>query len=250
MKIFFLILLIPQLIFAGKAFEINERAYKKMDKIALEVDSSFGGDKGSNGHDYTSIYSLYFAPIREKKLNLLEIGIYKGASVKFWENYFPNADLNFIDLNFETILYFSNRSHYYRANQENASDLIDVMKKIGKKMDIIIDDGGHKMNQQITSFITLWSYLKSGGLYIIEDLHTSYWQSHGGEGTKEVPLAKDGTCMQFLKDLIDDVNFVGARTSKASHKNNLSHIEKELNPYRKEILGMHFYGSLCVIIKR
>ena len=251
MKLLFnLFLLIPCLLLADKAFEIDQTQYQYLDQIALSLDPNKDSGKSSNWHNYTEIYSHYFGSIKDKPLKFLEIGINKGSGVKLWENYFKNAELHFIDISFGHAEYFSNRSFYHLADQANPSDLLRVMQTTGGEFDIMIDDGGHTMYQQIISFITLFPFLKSGGIYIIEDLHTSYWNCYGGHGSPEAPLAGPNTTIQFLKDLIDDVNFVGARTWSASHKRDLSPIQPELNTYRTEILGMHFYDSLCFIIKR
>ena len=83
--------------------------------------------------------------------------------------------------------------------------------------------------------------MKSGGLYIIKDLHTSYWSEFGGG-------AHPRTTISFLKGLIDEVNFVGARTRCASHLN--IDPSKELNLYRTQIESIHLYDSVAIIIKR
>lgn len=251
MKCFFLLFfLTPSLLLADKAFEINTQEYEYLDQLALVLDPKCDSGKSSNWHNYTEIYSYYFGPIKDKNLKFLEIGINKGSGVKLWENYFQNAELHFIDISFNHVEYFSKKSHYHIADQANPSDLLQVMHKTDGKFDIIIDDGGHTMAQQIISFSTLFPYLNSGGIYIIEDLHTSYWQFYGGSGTITHPKAGSNTTIQFLKNLIDDVNFVGARTCSANHKINLNSIKHELSIYREQIFSMHFYDSICIIIKR
>lgn len=212
--------------------------YQYMDAIALKA----GADKGSYYHNYTETYSRYFAPLKDQPIKFLEIGIYQGASVKLWEEYFPNADLHFMDITLAAVQYSSARSHYHLCNQESAAELQRFIQTTGGNFDVIIDDGGHTMNQQITSFVTLFPHVKSGGMYIIEDLHTSYWPNFGGGGKH--------TMVNFLKDLIDDVNFVGYRSSRASHLNIPSSLLRELNIYREKILSIHFYDSLAVVIKR
>lgn len=237
-----------RLIFANLRTENLD--YQYLDEIALKYDSSRTSGKGSNGHHYSEVYARYFGPLKDDPLKLLEIGIFEGNGVRLWENYFKNADLHFIDITFDKVKYFSERSHYYLADQANTKDLLRVMAESGGNFDIIIDDGGHTMKQQLVSFKTLFPYLKSGGLYVIEDLHTSYWKSHEGGGSLSKPKAGSGTFIQFLKDLIDDINFVGARTGSANHATIPEEIQKELTPYQKEVYSMHFYDSLCIIIKR
>lgn len=224
--------------------------YKILNEIALQFDSSVSSGKGSNWHNYTEIYAQYLAPYKDKPIKFLEIGIFQGNGVKLWEAYLKKAELHFVDISFDRITYFSERSHYHLANQESPEDLQQLVKDTGGNFDIIIDDGGHTMTQQLVSFRELFPHLKSEGLYIIEDLHTSYWKSYDGNGSPSKPKAGSGTFVQFLKDLIDDVNFVGARTQSANHRSIRGDIEAEMSEYRKDIYSMHFYDSMCIIIKR
>ncbi|MBS0603524.1 MAG: class I SAM-dependent methyltransferase [Verrucomicrobia bacterium] len=216
----------------------NQDEYYYLDEIALRT----GADKGSSYHNYTEVYSQYFAPLKQEPIKFLEIGIYKGASVKMWEEYFKNADLHFMDITFQAVEYFSNRSQYHLCDQASPDQLQRFIQSTDGNFDIILDDGGHTMDQQITSFMTLFPHVKSGGMYIIEDLHTSYWSSYGGGGTNST--------INFLKQLIDDVNYVGQRTTRASHLNLPPSVLSELNIYREKIKSIHFYDSIAIIMKR
>jgi hypothetical protein len=224
--------------------------YQYLNNLALQHDPNRTSGKGSNWHNYTEVYAQYFAPLKDKPLKFLEIGIFEGNGVKLWESYFKNGELHFIDITFNRVKYFSKRSHYHLADQENAEDLKRVMKTTGGNFDLIIDDGGHTMNQQYVSFMTLFPYLKNGGMYIVEDLHTSYWKEYGGGGSLADPKSGQGTFINFLKRLVDEVNFVGARTGSANHHAIPPAIQSELNWFREQIYSMHFYDSLCIIIKR
>jgi len=244
MPLLLFILLSCQLM-ACRAFELRQDEYQYLDQLALPC-----ADKSSSYHNYTEVYAHYFHPLKDKPLKFLEIGVFQGGSVQLWENYFKHAELHFIDVTLDYLKYFSNRAHYHIVDQSNVQQLERFIQETGGQFDIILDDGGHTMVDQIVSFKTLFPYLNSGGLYIIEDLHTSYWTNFGG-GSRNVNLkAGPQTTIQFLKNLIDDVNFVGARTAKASHRQDLSSISGELNLFREQILGLHFYDSVCIIIKR
>lgn len=213
--------------------------YQVLDEMAIRA----GADKASTFHDYTRAYSHFFAPLKDKKIKFLEIGLWQGASVKLWEEYFPHAELHFMDIDLSNTKYHSPRSTYHQANQEKTEELVAFAEKTGGQFDIIIDDGGHTMLQQINSFYALFPYIKSGGIYVIEDLHTSYWKGWGN-------YAGGCNTMQFLKGLLDDVNFVGAHTARASHVITDPNVLKGLSSYQKEIESMHFYDSVVFIIKR
>ncbi len=234
----FFLFIISRLVFCSE----EQEKYNILNDLALKTHA----DKSSDYHNYTEIYARYLSSLRDKPIKFLEIGIYKGNSVKLWEEYFSAAELHFIDITLENVDYLSERSHYHVANQESPRDLQAFIRKTGGNFDLIIDDGGHTMGQQIISFQHLFLHVKSGGMYIIEDLHTSYWPQYGGSnGNRHVR-----TTIEFLKTLIDEINFVGNRTGKASHKNINPSIQHEMNLYRESIESIHFYDSLAIIIKR
>lgn len=225
---------------------IRQAEYEYLDQLALDA----GADKASSFHNYTKVYADFFGPIKNEPLVFLEIGIYKGNSVKLWESYFPNATLYFIDNNPSYIEYFSPRSHYHFMDQTDWFTVHAFAKSVVRGFDIILDDAGHTMVAQIGGFQTLFPYLKSGGLYIIEDLHTSYWQAFGGGGTFEAPKSGPGTCVHFLQSLVDELNFSGARTQCADANKIPPDIQQTLNYWQDQIESIHFYKSVCIIRKK
>lgn len=234
----------------GSAFfdapQQEQQEYLYLDQLALES----GADKASSFHHYTKEYAQFFGAIKNAPLKFLEIGIWKGNSVRLWERYFPNAELHFIDITGNAIEYTSPRSHYHFLDQSDMGALNSFAKSVGGNFDIIIDDGGHKMHQQINSFKALFPYVSQGGLYIIEDLHTSYWKSYGGRGSTDRPASGQGTAVQFLKDLVEDLNYSAARSQCADILKTPDNIYNALNYYQKNIESIHFYQSVCVIKKR
>lgn len=216
-----------------------------------ELGNKFHTDK-AYFHDYTSIYEKYLSHLKDKPVKFLEIGF--GASAHMWDAYFshPLTSLHFIDIDQNCLNHMSSlssRCHLHLIDQESKTELRNFIYKAGGDFDIIDDDGGHTMQQQITTFKTLFPYLKSGGVYIIDSLHTSYWQSHGSAGTQEIPKASEFSTIAFLKNLIDDLNYSGARTSCADKNKVPEEVSNSFNYYQKHIHSIHFYSSLCIIIK-
>lgn len=227
----------------------TDPAYIYLDTLALKA----GTDKSSAFHNYSRVYSKYFDAIRNHKIKFLEIGIYHGDSVKLWESYFVNAELHFVDIDSRNISYYSTRSQYHFADQENYDQMVTLASNLGGNFDIVIDDGGHTMRQQIVSFEALFPYMASGGLYIIEDLHTSYWEHW--ETTHQVrkgyPAAiRPNSCSEFLKDRVDDLNYTAAMNACADFDKVTPELRKTLNYYQANIDSIHFYQSLCIIIKK
>ena len=221
----------------------DEEEYLLMDKLALAA----GLDKSSSFHHYTKVYSQYFKDVRNEPLKFLEIGIGEGNSAKFFENYFPLADLYFIDNTDEYIKYYSDRSKYFFIDQSDILSLQSFAVEEGP-FDIILDDGGHTMTQQINSFLALFPFIKPGGLYIIEDLHTSYWQQFGGSGN--CSKADEGTTVGFLKSLVDQVNFCGSVSGCADADKFHPGVETLMTYVRDNIQSIRFYTSVCIIEKK
>jgi len=138
---------------------------KSLTQIALEhhTDKAFY-------HKFTEFYDKKLSHLRHENINLLEIGVAKGDSLRTWKEYFPNASIYGVDIN-NLKYYEEDRIQIEQADQTDVNRMNDIFGKI--KFDIIIDDGGHSMYQQQLSLISLFHRLKKGGFYILEDLHTS-----------------------------------------------------------------------------
>lgn len=150
-----------------------------MDELTL-LANKYASDKGtvspSTGHHgprlhFTPKYHNYFEPIRYDKIKILEIGIGSGPSLKMWYDYFPNAEIHALDISDQS-WHNNNRVTTHICDQNDRNQLELLMDKIGP-VDIIIDDGSHVVKHQQVSLGCLFKYLKSGGQYWVEDLHTS-----------------------------------------------------------------------------
>lgn len=159
----------------------------------------FGSDKWTS---YFETYDNHFNRYRDKAIALLEIGIQNGGSLEIWGKYFPKAtrilgcdieekcrDLTFEDPRIEVFV-----------GDANSPSIYDSLIKDTPSFDIIVDDGSHIVEDIIRSFAMYFPKLKPGGVYVIEDLHTSYWPQWGG-GT-DLTLSSMG----FLKLLADVPN--------------------------------------------
>lgn len=206
----------------------------------------FGTDKRSGHHGYTTHYDRVFGSKREQVRKVVEIGVNYGSSLRMWEQYFPNAQIFGIDNNPGCLQYQSERVKVLIADQSSETDLKKVLEETGQDLDIVVDDGGHFMSQQITSFRFLFPAMRSGGFYVIEDLCTSYWERYGGG-----PPGFPGTAIAFLKCLIDDVNKNGIEFG--DHERALGYAKSqgiELSEYSKSIVSIQFFQSMAFIEKR
>jgi cephalosporin hydroxylase len=118
---------------------------------------------------YADFYQRYIGHLDLKLI--LEIGVLAGGSLKAFRELFPNGQVFGIDIDPKTEQF----GGVFLGDQRDRTFLNQVIDKIGIP-DLIIDDGGHHRSQQIDSFLILYPKMKSGGIYIVEDLETSFLQ--------------------------------------------------------------------------
>jgi len=132
-------------------------------------------DKGTTHgvkHGFSEIYDDYFTKFKDQDINILEIGIENGSSLSMWYEYFSKALIYGLDKNDKTH-YNNDRISCGILNQSKDEHLDFFNKEINTKFDIILDDGSHHLRDQQVTFYYFLSLLNPGGVYIIEDLHTS-----------------------------------------------------------------------------
>jgi hypothetical protein len=174
----------------------------------LEVAAAkHGTDKRQEIHAYTRTYHRHFEPIREKVKTVLELGVYEGASLLMWRDYFPNAAVHGIDLNLRPFKHRrAERVHVHRGSQTDPRLINGVTKLVGGTFDLAVDDGAHTNETQIASFKLIWPHVAPGGYYVMEDVCCNYWDTFNNSW----PLKPDAP-LQMLLGLVDDVNFRGHR---------------------------------------
>ncbi len=205
-------------------------------KLLSEIAKKLDTDKGIGSHEYTEVYDSYLLPLKDEKLNFFEIGIFKGESLKLWEEYFQHSNIIGLDINPECKKYEGDRKKVYIGSQDDEVLLWKISVE-NSPLSIIIDDGSHYWEHQIKTFKTLFPLLNPGGIYFVEDLHTSYMSNwEGGKGT---------TGVNFFKTLIDDVMIRGKSFTGINEIGN-----QPLSYNEHYIEYVHFYKSLCIIKKR
>jgi len=128
-------------------------------------------------HGLIAEYEKLFAEYKDKPLKILEIGVYKGDSLKWLVDFFPNAkiiggDILLRDVE-ETMKYNSRIDSIWQLDQNVAESFVEMVKKCGP-FDIIIDDGSHSAAATKNTFEVLWKEVTSNGLYVIEDFLVGY----------------------------------------------------------------------------
>jgi hypothetical protein len=146
---------------------------------------------------YLPIYDRLFQTYAGRPVKFLEIGVLAGGSMHMWRSYFgPLATIFGIDINPDCAGYGGLAGEVRIGSQDDPEFLRSVVAEMGG-VDVVLDDGSHVASHQRVSFDVLFPLLSDGGLYVIEDLHTSYWPDYEGG------LKRAGTGIEFLKEKID-----------------------------------------------
>jgi len=183
-----------------------------------EVAAKYGTDKVT-AHSYHHMYEKYLPAFRMKRIKMLEIGLGcdmgygPGASYNLWLEYFPYVDLYFIEYDERCARKWARKTSgatIFTGDQADEAFLEEFITDSGGNFDIIIDDGGHTMDQQIKSLEHLWKTVKPGGYYFCEDMQTSYWDSHGG-GPTASKVNGNQTFVQLVNEMVEDMNSGGNR---------------------------------------
>ena len=182
---------------------------------------------------YFDIYERHFNKFCGQNVNILEIGISEGGSLQMWKEYFgPKAKIYGVDILPECKIFEENRIKVFIGSQDDRIFLKKLVLEL-PQIDIIIDDGGHTMNQQIMTFRELYPIVKHGGIYVCEDTHTSYWINYGGG------FHRRNTFIEFGKSLVDQLH---------AHYSEQGRLKPDY--YTKSIASIHFYDSIVIFDKQ
>jgi len=120
-----------------------------------------GGDKGTL-HSYIDVYAEYISP---RTKSLLEVGVFEGHSLMMWQTYLPKARIVGLDTNVRKCQFDVD------VRECNATVGWQIIEALGDEtFEVIIDDGSHRLHDQIATFDLLWPRVEKGGAYWIEDI--------------------------------------------------------------------------------
>ncbi len=217
-----------------------------------DLERYFRNNKGRLIHKwdhYFEIYDRHFARFRGKRVNIVEIGVCRGGSLQMWKSYFGSeAHIVGVDIDPKCAEYEDEQVEIVIGNQEDRMFLRSLRERISV-IDILIDDGGHTMKQQIATFEELFPHVAPDGVYLCEDLHTSYWPSYGGG------YRSPDTFIEYSKNFIDYLHAWHA--SKAGKPRRRWYRRWHTQPpelfvsdFTRSVHSLHYYDSVLVIEKR
>lgn len=161
----------------------TKKDFDYTNKSFTEIADLVGMDRGTlhEGHNYTGIYENLLTKYKTLKPVIVEIGIndprFPGACLQFWDIIFQEMDYYGFDItDCSNLDYNSDKIQIFKGDQNNKNNLLEFVYKysLPNRIDFIIDDGSHYSEHILTSFETLYPFLKDGGIYFIEDLHAGW----------------------------------------------------------------------------
>lgn len=207
-----------------------------LDQIGLRA----GTDKASNGHNYLNFYEKFLSPLRNEPIILIEAGVggyafpdRGGESLRMWSKYFEHPDRKIVgfDLHDKSGV-LSTGALILQIDQTDEAALQQNFGHL--PIDVFIDDASHVNPYSIQTFKIMFPLLKPGGIYIWEDIHTSFWKE---EYQGEMCRHPETTAITFLQELQ-----IGLQADTL--------VPNIRYPWDGHVEEMHFARNTCVIVKR
>ena len=202
-----------------------------------KLGEKFNTDKSHPSHSYKGktycdVYDKYFKDIRHEVKVVVEIGVLGGASLKMWEEYFPNATIYGIDINPKAEMYRTDRIKIIVGDQNDEGFLQSVKEQIGE-IDILIDDGSHINRHIIHSYNVLSPIVKR--FYIVEDLMCSYEETNNDLDLRKIwEGAKFNDPEDDLKNYRHEImDWIKDKTA-------------ELDTRKSRFNSIHFYSEIII----
>ena len=188
-------------------------------------------------HRYDRTYKFFISHLIGQAPKMLEIGVQGGDSIDLWQKYFLDPHIVGCDIakkpdgfNFE----------YHFLDQSDRDQLSTFAQSQGTTFDFIIDDGSHCTTHQLQTILELWVCLKPGGIYIIEDVETSYWGDSDIYGYRFNANLHSQNVIRCSVDVISEINSEFCKSRKKS----------VLNPIAHDIELVSFGHNCVVFIKK
>ena len=218
-------------------------------KLLKDLYQDHSGKISDKWSIYLEQYEEKFKRYQKLPLKLLEIGILNGGSLEIFAKYFQNAELILgcdIDTKCGKLVYKEQNIKVIIGDINENKVKQEIIKY--SKFDIILDDGSHNSDDVISTFCNYFNHLKDGGLFIVEDLHCSYWREH--KGGLFFPISS----INFFKKLVDIINYEHWGIDKKKEWllrgfNSNYKIDLENLPL-DQIHSIEFVNSLCFVKKK
>lgn len=183
--------------------EINNNPLNHLEETMTAIAERVHTDKVTHG--FTEFYPRHMYKLRHRPVKLLEVGLLHGSSLDLWDNYFDSADIHILEFNQEYIDIQKEKSPHVNFTNLNMDDKKAIKKYVETQelgtFDIVIDDGGHTMLQQMNALVYLLPLLKPGGIFVMEDVHTSFQELGKEFGVLDI-IAYTDSVLHVIQNII------------------------------------------------
>ncbi len=212
-------------------------------ELLNNIGNKCGTDKASSSHNYLHKYEFFLKRWKEESISLCELGIYKGQSLQMWLEYFDNAHIIGVDIDKDCKRYesYDQRCNVLIHDMSKTEEIYELSREIDG-VTIIIDDASHIWSHQIKSLIILFKVLRNGGIYILEDLGTSFGKFIGTKYNDAIISGYDFCA------LLSQAVCGGAVDDKVIEKS--LGIENEIKELAASIEMISFINESCILIKK
>lgn len=221
----------------GKDKSTYLKQYTELDKIGCKCDT----DKNSQYHNYLDKYEFFLKPWKDTATKVLELGVLKGASINMWSEYFKNATVYGVDINVECKQYEGER---VKVIIKDLGDEVGLVQLGKLHPQIIIDDASHLWSHQIKALYHLFPYLENGGVYILEDLGTSFY-SYRNKKFGDACISAYDFC-SAIAEVVCSNEFLRTQYLQA----NLMPLKNEIEYLASQIEMITFIHESCIMIKK
>lgn len=194
---------------------------------------------------YFDVYETWFAKFRGRSPRVLEIGVQHGGSANMWLDYFgAGTKVMGVDLDTNCLQHATDDITVVIGDQGDSKFWQQFLTKHPERYDIVIDDGGHRMQEMIQTFMAVSQLIDAGGIYIIEDTHTAYWSDASlyPAPHDDFGLYNPNNVLEFTKDAVDVLNL----DHIVPHRGVIQQIDASTTQLYRNVIGLHYYNSMIV----
>lgn len=207
-----------------------------------EVGKFFGTDKSSELHNYLNKYEFFLNRWKDSEFVFLELGVLKAASIKMWGDYFKKATIYGVDIDPKCKAYEQKNTKIIISDLESEENL----NKLGDlQPTIIVDDASHLWSHQIKAIYHLLPKLQSGGVYILEDLETSF-PSYQYMDYDDAALTGYDFC-SALAEVVTSREYLRHSTLDSMK---ITPLKNEIEFLAMQIEMISFIHGSCIIVKK
>lgn len=199
---------------------------------------------------YLDIYDREFERLKDSPVSILEIRVQNGGHLEILSRFFKNASAIVgcdVDERCKELVFSDSRISVVVADADSDDAQSQIFSK-SVNFDVVIDDGSHMQWHIVRNFLRYFPWVKDGGIYIVEDLHTSYWQSYQGG------LFNPYSGIGFFKRLVDVINqehWHGSVTLNDFLRRQANHFQVSIDTTILEsIRSIKFANSMCLIERK